>query len=427
MLSAGFGGIVMTAKSDERPNWEAYCEATGRSRSLLVFSPSQPLRFNVFDHEFARAGAGAGITENIVGLFFELLEVAERRSGGGRDEDGYWKRATRQLLRNAIDLLAMAKGRISVSEIYRLVVSAPPSLKEVNSPGWQKNSFCFECLRDADARQKNRLQARDFEIVADYFLVEYVGLSERTRSVIVSTLTSMIDPFNRGVLHELFSGDTNVTPEIIEHGAILVVDLPVKEYGEVGQFAQVLWKMAFQRSIERRNVAMNDRPAFLWADEAQFFTTSRDTEFQTTCRASRVATVLLSQNISNFYAAFGSGEQGRAQADSLFGNLNMKIFHANGDPVTNEWAASLIGRSRQFLVNSSSSSQPNDSLFGYSSIGQNSAGVSEHIDFEVQPQRFTTLRRGGPPHWEVDGIVFQGGRRFRKTGRTWMQVSFAQR
>jgi type IV secretory pathway TraG/TraD family ATPase VirD4 len=397
-----------------------------------VFSPSQPLRFNFLDYELNRGGAGAGITENIVQLLCEMLQVAERQSGqGGRDAEPYWARATRQLLRNVVDLLVMANGTLSVPDMYKAVISAPGSLKEVGSESWQKSSYCYQCLRQAESRQKTPAQARDFEIVVDFFCVEWPALSEKTRSVIQSTFTGMMDPFNRGVPHELLCGETNITPEAIEHGAIVVIDLPVKEFGEVGQFAQVLWKLAFQRSIERRNLATNGRPVLLWADEAQYFMTSNDAQFQTTCRAARVATVYLTQNISNVYAALGGGEQGKAQADSLFANLNTKIFHANGDPVTNEWAASLIGRSRQFMTNSSSSYQSNDflsELAGFRSVAQSNAGVSEQMDFEVQPRRFTTLRRGGPANgWEVDGIVFQGGRRFRATGKTWMPVTFKQR
>ena len=199
----------------------------------------------------------------------------------------------------------MAKGTLSVPDLYQAVISAPSSLKQVGSADWQKSSFCYRCLRDADARPKSPAQLRDFKIVADFFCIEWPALSERTRSVVQSTFTSMIDVINRGVLSELFCGATNITPEAIENGAILVIDLPVKEFAEVGQFAQVLWKVAFQRSIERRNLARNGRPVFLWADEAQYFTTTYDMQFQTTCRAARVATVYLTQNISNFYAAPG--------------------------------------------------------------------------------------------------------------------------
>jgi hypothetical protein len=143
-----------------------------------------------------------------------------------------------------------------------------------------------------------------------------------------------------------------------------------------------------------------------------------------------VATVMLTQNISNVYAALGGGEQGKAESDSIFANLNTKIFHANSDPVTNDWAASIIGRSRQFFTNSSANYQPFDWL-ATSSWAQprphTTAGVSEQIEFEVQPRAFTTLRKGGPANrLEVDALVFQGGRRFAHSGKTWLPVTFNQ-
>jgi hypothetical protein len=141
---------------------------------------------------------------------------------------------------------------------------------------------------------------------------------------------------------------------------------------------------------------------------------------------------MLTQNISNFYAALGGTEKGKAETDSLFANLNTKIFCANGDPVTNEWAASIIGRSRQFFCNSSNSYDEPDNwlanMAGYRGAAHTSTGVTETMEFEVQPRAFTTLRKGGPANgWQVDAIVFQGGRRFVRSGKTWMKVSFAQR
>jgi type IV secretory pathway TraG/TraD family ATPase VirD4 len=433
-LKAGFGGLVLTAKPDERAVWESYCRKAGRRRDLRIFSPAHKLRFNFLDYELNRKGAGAGLTDNLVGMFSEILQIAERTdSSGGRDNEGYWRRTNRQLCRNAVDLLVFAKGTLSIPDLYRLVVSAPTSLEQANSSSWQKSSFCFECLAEADGRLTTARQEHDFGIVADFFLLEFPGLSEKTRSIVVSTFTSMIDVLNRGVLAELFCTSTNITPEAAERGAIVLIDLNIKEFRESGLFAQVLWKIAFQRAMERRNLRRSPRPVFLWADEAQCFVTSpNDMQFQTTCRAAGVATVFLSQNVSNFYAALGGGDGGRAEADSIFANLNTKILHANGDPVTNEWAATLIGRSRQFLINASSSNQPveTDWFSGLMGWGgkQANCGMSEHIDYEVQPRAFTALRRGGKKNrWRVEGIVFQGGRLFRKTGRTWLPVTFDQR
>lgn len=432
MLDAGFGGLVLTVKKDERAVWESYCRQAGREKDLVVFSPSQPWRFNFLDDELRRSGEGAGLTENVVGLFSTVLEIAGRNAsgGGGREDEGYWKRSSRQLIRNIVDLQSLATGRLSVPDLYRLVVSMPTSPEQVRSESWRAESLCFALLRAADRRPKTAVQRADLEVVTDYMLLEYPALSDKTRSVIVSTFTSMIDILNRGILRTLFSSETNLTPQAVEEGRIVLMDLPVKEFAETGQFAQVLWKHAFQRAIERRDVERNARPVFLWADEAQHFVTSYDFMFQTTCRAARVATVLLSQNVSTFEAALGGNEKGKAETASLLGNLNTKLFHGQSDPATNQWAATLLGRTLQSFANGSNSYGQEEwiaSALGIGQTGQTSAGFSETYEFEVQPSVFSGLRTGGPDNNRcVEAILFQNGRRFKATGRSWMPVTFKQ-
>lgn len=433
MLGNGnFGGLVLTAKPGERELWESYCRAAGRSADLIVFSPTELLRFNFLDYERRRSGRGAGLTENVTNLFTIVLEIAERKSGNGagRENEAYWQRALKQLLRNLIDLLMLANGKLSIPELYRIVVSAPTSIEQARSEEWKKQSLCYECLQRADQGAKSRSQQCDFDLVADYFLQEFPSWSDRLRSSVVSTFTSLADSLNRGVLRELFCRDTNVTPDVIGDGKILLIDLPVKEFSEVGQVAQGIWKYCFQRAIERRDVAANPRPVFLWCDEAQHFVTSYDQQFQTTARSSRVATVMLSQSVATFHAALGHADAGRAEADSLFGNLCTKIFHANGDTSTNEWASSLIGRTRQLFVNGNTSRQNDWTAvnLGFEEPPQVSAGFTESYEFEVQPSVFTRLRTGGPANRnEVDAIVVRNGKVFNDTGRTWRSVTFKQR
>lgn len=431
-LRAGFGGLVLTAKADERATWERYAREAGRQHDLMVVGADAALTFNFMDFECRRAGAGAGLTENLVRLFGTVSEIAERHAGGGGGREGeqFWKRTGDQLLRAAIDLASLATGGVTIPDLYKIVISAPTSAAQKASPEWQAKSLCFAYLKEADRRPKTKRQQGDLELVADYFLVEFPELSEKTRSIIVSGFTSMADLLLRGTLRELFCAETTVTPDAIPEGKIVLLDLPVKEFGEVGQIAQVIFKHAFQRHIERRDTK-NSRPVFLWADEAQHFFTSYDMEFQTTCRSSRVATVYLTQNVSNVYAALGGTEKARHEASSLFANLSTKVLHANGDPVTNEWAASLIGRSRQFFANGSTSRSA-ESMGPMSALGwptdptNTSSGLSESYEHEVQPASFTTLRTGGAKHGgKVDAIVFQNGRRFRN-GKTWLPVTFEQ-
>lgn len=436
MLRRGFGGLVLVAKeADGRSLWEEYCREAGREHDLCVFSPEGNFRFNPLDFELKRAGRGAGQCENVVNLLMTLIELADRgggqndRGAGAGGSDRYWKDAQRQLIRNAIEVLVQANGTVSVPELHRLILSAPQSLEERQSEAW-RSSACCQLLQQADARSTHPSRRADLALAMDYFMVEYPQLASRTRSIVLSGVTSLTDVLNRGALRDLFGGTTNISPAETENAKIILVDLPSKEFGEIGTIANVLMKYCWQRSVERRTIHADTRPVFLFADEAQNFLTSHDMHFLATCRSAQVATVFLSQNVSNFYAAFGSGDAGRAHADSIFANLTTKIFHCNGDSVTNEWAANLIGKTRQYFLNASSS-QEHDLLHSVAGLGESprcNAGMSEQMDFECPPSTFTRLRTGGVAnHRIVDALVFRAGQPFASTGRNWLQVAFQQR
>jgi len=415
-LQNEFGGLVLTAKPDERALWERYAAETGRSDSLIVFSPRDSWRFNFLDYELRRPGLGAGDTENLVRLFFTVLEISEGRKG--QAPDPFWERAARQMLRNAIDLLAVARGRLVLSDIYELITSAPTSIEESANRKWMDQSMCFDCIATGDKKVQGTDREHDFTLAAKYWMREFPGLAEKTRSVIVTTFTSMADCFLRGKLRELFCTTTNLVPEHTHQGKIIVLDLPVKEYGEVGRFAQVLFKYIWQGATERRNVSESPRPVFLWADEAQYFITSTDKDFQMTARSARAATVYLTQNLPNYLAMLGGDKNA---ADSFLGNLQTTIFHANGDATTNQWAADLIAKSYQQRYTSGSST-------GAGNERSSNSSVSQSLEYDVLPQDFTRLRKGGPENsYLVDSIIFRSGTPWNASGRNHLRTTFRQR
>jgi type IV secretory pathway TraG/TraD family ATPase VirD4 len=376
-----------------------------------------PHRFNFLRYELKRPGAGAGHTENLVNLFCSVLEASERRSGQSNGGDSYWQRTLKQLLRNAIDLAVLALDDLDLPSLYRIITSAPVSRADVTDEEWRKDSACFALLEVAAGKAEAKGRKEDYSLTRDYWLKEFPGLANETRSAIVSIFTSMADCFMRGALRKLFCTDLNFGPEDTFKGKIIVLNLPVKEYNELGQFAQVLFKFMFQRAVERRIPAgisrktaeTTIRPVFIWADESQFFVNSYDALFQSTARASRACTVYLTQNLPSYFSAF-SGANARSEAEAFLGNLQTKIFHANGDPTTNNWAAESIGRTRQ--MNFYGGMSEGIAKGGAGGINQ-SAGSSQVLEYLVQPQEFTRLRTGGEEcDFEVDSIIFQGGRRW---------------
>ena len=212
-MESNLGGLVLTAKNDEVLSWKRFAKAAGRESELLIVGPDSPHRFNFLRYELKRPGTGAGHTENLVNLFCSVLEAAERKQGQGGGQDAYWQRTLKQLLRNAIDLAVLALDDIDLPSLYRIITSAPRSTEEAENPDWQKKSACFALLEVATAKTKDKGRANDLELTRDFWLREFPSLAPETRSVIVSTFTSMADCFLRGLLRDLFCSDLTFSPE----------------------------------------------------------------------------------------------------------------------------------------------------------------------------------------------------------------------
>jgi len=414
-LEHGFGGVVLTAKPEEPDLWLTYCAQTGRARDLIMLAPDAPYRFNFIAHEYERTDPGGGLTENLVNLFTRAIEAIGRH--GQSSSDSYWIEAPRQLLRNAIDTLALSKTPVTLPNIKRLIDEAPRSPEQARSASWQDTSLFADCLA-ALLKQHSHPPAEgnppELELAVRYWTTEFPGLGEKTRSSVVSSFTAMADPLLRGVLHQLFCTETNIRPEDTFGGKIILLNLPVKQFGAAGRAVQVLFKAVWQDAVERRKQTDTTLPVFLWADEAQYFLTSHDPLFQQTARGARACTVYLTQNLSNYHLELNRSDA-KDYVQSLLGNLTTKIFHANDHIETNRFAADLIARdwaTRHSMT-----------------IGQNStsSNLSPSLDYQVQPQDFQTLRRGGPEnHGQVEAILFRGGIPWPSTGRNYLKVAFAQ-
>jgi hypothetical protein len=427
-LAAGFGGLVLCAKPDEPGLWRGYASETGRGSDLVMFGAGEPWSFNFMNYESLRSGAGAGLTENLVTLFMEVSSIGsgDARARGG---DPFWERAMRSLIRNCVDVLVMAGEPVSLHSMFDVVRSAPADQASIASPAWKLRSACWNHLEAAGERSLGMSWAVDCREVAGYWLGHFPTLGEKTRGSIVAMFSTLAEALMRGKMRELFCEATTLTPEDVIGGKVVVVNLPVKEWSEVGRMAAVLWKYCLQKSVERRadNADGQGRPLFIWADECQHFTSRYDPLFQATARSSRAASVYLTQNYPSLSATLGGGPDGMAMTDSLLGNMGTKIFHANSDRETNRLASELVGKRLQSLRSFGSGSSL--SLGPQASVGSSSnRSRSENMDFEIQPMEFSTLRKGGAENAHTsEALVFQNGRLWTGTGRTWQKVAFRQR
>jgi hypothetical protein len=351
---------------------------------------------------------------------------------GGQEKrqsvDPFWDFAPRELLTSIIDLLTLSGNRLSIRDLLRVIRNAPNStesarcflnpafrkeLQDAGKPVW--DGECYRRLLAAAAAQLDDARANDLSETTDYLTNDFPSMHAELRTSVVATLMARLTGLARSPFAQLFDCTTTVTPEDTFNGKIHILDLPIKEYGEVGRLAQTLYKLCWQRSVERRG--NKGRDVFLWADEGQHFVTKADMLFLQTARESRATTVYLTQSVANIRGALDDRGNSTHASDSFLGNFQTMLFHANGCPATNEFAERVFGREIRSM--GSAAMSPDGDIL---------TGIQKGFYPEVPAIRFTTLKKGGPANdYLAEAVVFQSGRRWSANHRkNWLLGQFKQ-
>lgn len=444
-LSNGFGGLVLTAKPDEKKLWEEYCRSTGRLNDLIIVEPGGKHRFNFIEYESSIEEGKTIPTENIVQVLKTVIRASEVKNNGKTD-DTFWENALDMLIFNVIDLCLLAYHKVSIQKMYDIVLTAPKKDDKRNGDD-KKNAFALamelarqNVFRKIDAWEKSlspeetrALQdpavfegviterfpdARLLQTVDQFFVETYRNLSDKTRSIIEFAFSGFLFRLLKEPVYSLFCRhQSTFTPEDCLEGKLILINLPVKVHHKVGRDCQVLFKYIWQRAMEKRQVEANGRPVFLWADEAQNFIHEYDAEYQATARSSRIATVYISQNLPNYFGNMG-GQSSEYRVKSFLGTLATKIFHANADMDTNRYASDLIGEAYM-----------EDHTQGKTVLGTVSVtrSVSFKLEKIVRPEQFAPLKTGGPINqFQVEGYIHKQGNPFAD-GLNFRRTLFSQK
>lgn len=478
-LEEGWGGLVLCAKTDEAASWYEYSREAGRLDDFILFQrgavhvggehDGKPFIFNPLHYEMNRSGEGAKEAQNITNIFMNIYRMGNRIAGDGdTKEERFWDTALKRCLNRTIELINLAGEELTYKNMVNVIFSADginnriikkaadqlrwtdseDEIEEVeaeneeieegqggNDKGNENTDseldlddegyYCLKCIAKAylsiAGEDDHSPRVNAFGLAHQYFTQTFPGLGEKARTTITESFMGLAEPFLSGLLYEHFSGVSNIFPEdIFTKSKIIVLNFPVKEFLEAGIMAQCIFKLIFQQAVERRDVSKHPKPAFLWADEAQYFVNPYDQIFLTTARSSRTATVFLSQNISNYLVVMGSGPDAKPKVDSLMGNLSTKIFHSNSDAETNEYASRLIGSAKGEMKSASHSQQ-------FLSLNiSTSDGYMTQIIPQIQPMRFTMLKSGGVNFdYIVDAVIFVTGKKW-SGGTNFIETFFKQ-
>lgn len=419
----GSGGLILAAKpGEDRAMWEGIFEAAGRRDDLLIFAPDQPLRFNFLTYEMNQGG---GHTRNITKTLTTIGESLRSSDANGREDADFWNREQERLLYNAIEMVKLAMGPFTAPDLQKFIATAAMSPQDFASVAWQ-DGFHNHALRAAFESPKTPLEQHDWELARAYWMDEFPAMADRTRSSILTGVMGILHVFNTGLVRELVSTTTNVTPDDLFAGRFLLIDMAPSEWHDIGLFVAAGWKYLVERAVLRRVAKPDSNIVTIFADECHQFLSSYDAHFITQCRSHRGCMVFLSQSLHNFYAAL-SGEKGRHQADALLAGFAHKILHALADIETANWASGLVGKSLQTFTGGTTTppDSPFDELMGRQRYSGN---YSNHFESTLQANAFMHgLRTGGEASGFVcDCYVVRSGEPFA-SGQNYLSTSFSQK
>ena len=415
------GGLILAAKNEDRDMWQAMFDAAGRTQDLLVFAPDSPLRFNFLSYVLASGGHTRDVTRCLT-VIGETLRSSE--SSGGENAD-FWEREQERMIYNSVEIIKQANGTVSAPDIQRFITSAPQCPAEIATESWQAG-FCNQCIAAAFNANKSAVEAHDFQLATDFWLSEFPTMSEKTRSSIMTGVMGILHVFNVGVVRELVSTTTTISPDQMLSGKWVLVNMAPAEWGDMGTLVAAGWKYLTQRRLLRRHAQPDDCINVIWADEYHQFVNSFDSYYLAQCRSHLGCMVVLSQSLSSYYAAL-KGESGKNLADALLPNFATKIFHALGDVRSAEWASGLIGKKNEtfFGVSMAPAEDLWEEICGRSRV---TMSTSEHYEPLLQTNVFLNgLRTGGAVNKLIcDAIVIQSGEPFAN-GANWLDVAFSQK
>jgi hypothetical protein len=415
----GVGGLILSSKPvEDRQHWQGIFREAGKPRDLLIFAPDMPLRCNVLNWEL-ESGADSRELASCLMVFGETLRRGEG-SGGGEDNQ-FFKDQSERMLELAIEPVRLATRRISPVDVQEFINGAAMTPEHLKSPEWRAG-FHNRILKGAYDASKTPIEEADFEQVLQYWLGELPTLNDRTRSSITTQVMGILHVLCSGVVRELLSRSTNVTPAAMDAGQWLLIDLPVSRYGASGALINAAWKLMVQRYILRRHATHGSAITVIWVDEYQNHLNSFDARFLAESRSHRGCMCVLTQSLHSYYAALKGGHAAEHQANSLLTNFAHRIFCSLGDAKSAEWASGLLGKRLETMIGGSMAPEESmwDTLMGRTKF---TGSFNQHYEPVLQPNVFMHHLRTGRDGI-ADAIIIRPER--FSNGQNFLQVAFGR-
>lgn len=415
------GGLILAASpSDAGMVDRVFARHQDR---LITMHERTKWRFNALNYIMAHGG---GI-KDVVAAIYAIAETVERggSQGGSGGEDGsFFSKGARLIVEYVATVVWHGTGKLCPADMLEFLNTAASSVAERDSEAFQK-TFHWRCFDIADEKEKTEVEQMDYALAAVYFSKAFPKLADRTRTSLTATVLNFYHILNSGYNRLLFGGDTNLTPEEMDKGKWIFVDMPISRMGMAGSFALGLMKFMTEWHVQKRDSSAANPPLIIAVDEFQNSINLYDTQFLGECRKFSSCMIAATQSKASFYANMG-GESAEAKVDSMLNNFSQKIMHALGDVKTAQWASELCGS--EMMWHTGGTEQSPESLVS-ELLGHNiwAGNIGESMRPVLEPKAFMHgLRTGGDVNGKIcDGYLIRSGEPFAN-GRNFLKLPFHQ-
>ena len=205
----------------------------------------------------------------------------------------------------------MAWGKVSIPLIQQFIATAVYSPAQLSTARpddggesplekWQKGIH-FKTMDKAFKKEKSPIEKHDYTLYSQYWSHEFTTMENKVRSSILADVMNVLHTYNTGIVREMVSTTTTVSPADMAKGKWILIDFPIDVHGDSGRIIMHGWKLLTQKFILRRYAKPGDAVIVIHADEAQDMVNSFDSAFLAKCRSHLGCMIFLTQSFHSYF------------------------------------------------------------------------------------------------------------------------------
>ncbi|MEM8944778.1 MAG: TraM recognition domain-containing protein [Planctomycetota bacterium] len=418
------GCLWAAVKSEEKEAFFRVMKEAGALDRVIHLVPGS-FAYNFLAWELMRKGGSYATA-------MELLVDMNRltlRNGGGEGSDQFWENLFKMLGESAILLCWLARReKVTIEDVYNLVVSVPSSFDQAASEKFREQSFCWQMIEQAGRNLQSESERREYQQATNFVWKELVSLGSKAKGAAQSNLVSLLRMFLRSPIYESVCCQTNsFTPEMALSGHCVLMDAPVKVYGPVGVMLQnLIVGQTTTVGLQRHNP---DYDTIIMRDEAPELIGSPHTEISNLAlaRSARISFWTLCQSIPNLQVAFGNHAESGMLA--YLTNHAIRVVLSTGCVKTAQFFSQFYGEVIEQMVSVSERQPEQEFNLLNTMLGDDGLSFSCSSQYRprISPSDIFSLRRGGKVNRLcVDFLHSQAGRTYGPNASPVKFVTFKQ-